>query len=153
MILESELTINASIEEVWKKLLDPKCIRSCIPGCESFVSKNDREFEGVIRVKIGPIKTRFKVRVIVIEMEPPTLLISKAFGEDLFKAGQFTQRNHLGLEEIDIYQTKLTYASEFNISGKIATFGERVFKAKAKEMQDQFLASFTNYLNKKGREA
>ena len=54
-------------------------------------------------------------------------------------------------QELGNDKTKLAYTSEFSPSGRIATFGERVLRAKAKEMQGMFLASFKTYLDKKGR--
>ena len=152
MIINAEFIVNASIGEVWELLLDPKCLKICIPGCESITAKDEKEFSGVVSVKVGPIKIRFKVKIIIIDKQPPRLLIAKAFGEDVFKAGQFTQNNRLSLQELGNHKTKLTFTSDFSPSGRIATFGERVLRAKAREMQDRFLASFNAYLDKEGRE-
>jgi carbon monoxide dehydrogenase subunit G len=151
MNINAEFIVNASIGEVWDLLLDPKCLRVCIPGCESITAKNEEQFSGVVGVKVGPIKTRFKMEIIIIEKQPPRLLVAKAVGEDLFKAGTFTQKNRLSLQELSTSKTKVTVTSEFNPSGRIATFGERVFRAKARKIQDEFLASFETYLDKEGR--
>ncbi len=153
MVIESSITLDGSIKEIWEKLLDPACLKDCIPGCESVVIRNDREFEGIVKVKIGPIKTRFKVVLEIVEKQAPVRLISKALGKDLFKTGQFTQKNQLVLEELDTTKTRLTYSSELNISGKIATFGERIFRAKAKEMEESFLTSLSDILKHRGQKS
>ncbi len=87
----------------------------------------------------------------IVEKQPPVRLVSKALGRDRFQTGRFTQENQLILEELHPNRTRLTYTSEITISGKIATFGERVFRAKAKEMEENFLASLSDILKHGGR--
>jgi len=151
MIIESSITLDGPIKEIWEMLLDPECLKDCIPGCESVVIQSNGEFEGTVKVKIGPIKARFKVVLTIVEKQPPVRLISKAVGKDLFKVGRFTQKNQLVLEKLGTNKTRLTYTSEFNISGKIAIFGERIFRAKAKEMEENFLASLSDILKHRGQ--
>ncbi len=151
MIIESSITLDGPIKEIWEMLLDPECLKDCIPGCESVVIRSNGEFEGTVKVKIGPIKMRFKVVLTIVEKQPPVRLISKAVGKDLFKVGRFTQKNQLVLEKLDTNKTRLTYTSELNISGKIALFGERIFRAKAKEMEENFLASLSDILKHRGQ--
>jgi carbon monoxide dehydrogenase subunit G len=153
MIIESSITIDGPIKEIWEKLLDPACLKACIPGCESVIIRSDQEFEGTVKVKIGPIKTKFEVVLTIVEKRPPVHLTTKALGKDLFKAGQFTQKNQLVLEGLNTNKTRLTYTSELNISGKIATFGERIFRAKAKEMEENFLASLSDILKHRGHKS
>lgn len=151
MIIESSITLDGPVKEVWEKLLDPACLRNCIPGCESISVRSNGEFEGTVKVKIGPIKARFDVVLTIVEKQPPVRLVSKVLGRDRFRTGRFTQENQLALEEINPNRTRLTYTSDLSISGKIATFGERVFRAKAKEMEENFLASLSNILKHGGR--
>jgi len=153
MIIESSITLDGPINEIWEKLLDPACLKDCIPGCESVIIRSNGEFEGTVKVKIGPIKMRFKVVLTIVEKQPPVRLISKALGKDLFKVGRFTQKNQLVLEKLDSNKTRLSYISELNISGKIANFGERVLRAKAKEMEENYLASLSDILKHRGRKS
>ena len=153
MLIKSSITLDGSVKEIWEKLLDPECLKNCIPGCESVVVRSNGDFEGTVKVKIGPIKARFDVVLTIVERQAPVRLVSKVLGKDHFQMGRFTQENQLVLAEIDTNRTRLTYASELNISGKIATFGERIFKAKAKEMEESFLASLSDILKHGGRKS
>ncbi|SPD75228.1 putative Carbon monoxide dehydrogenase subunit G [uncultured Desulfobacterium sp.] len=151
MIIESSITLDGPVKEVWEKLLDPACLKNCIPGCESVSVQSNGEFKGTVKVKIGPIKARFDVVLTIVEMQPPVRLVSKMQGRDRFHTGRFTQENQLALEEINPDRTRLTYTSNLSISGKIATFGERIFRAKAKEMEKNFLASLSDILKHEER--
>lgn len=151
MIIESSITLEGPVKKVWEKLLDPACLINCIPGCESVSVRSNGEFEGTVNVMIGPLKARFDVVLTIVEEQPPVRLVSKVLGRDRFHLGRFTQENQLALEELHPNRTRLTYTSDITISGKIATLGERVFRAKAKEMEDNFLASLSDILRARAK--
>jgi carbon monoxide dehydrogenase subunit G len=59
-------------------------------------------------------------------------------GEDIGKAGRFVQKTIIDLKEIEGGEVEIFYRSNANIVGKLAMFGDRILKAKAKKFEREF---------------
>ena len=64
MTMNGEYQLPVSRETVWAMLNDTETLKACIPGCELFDKLSDTEFQAVAVTKIGPVKARFKGKVI-----------------------------------------------------------------------------------------
>ena len=56
-----EYRITAPRERVWEALNDPDVLCACIDGCQSLTRVADDRFEGVVKARIGPVSTTFRV--------------------------------------------------------------------------------------------
>lgn len=146
MIIENRFTVNAPIQKAWDFLMNPESLSSCVPGCEKVEVIDDKTYFGIIKVKVGPISARFKIKTIITEITPPTYLTSTSQGEDIGKAGFVSQKNFLQLDELSQNMTEIWYKSEVSIVGRLATFGDRIIRAKAKELGDKFVNSLKSKL-------
>ena len=59
-------------------------------------------------------------------------------GEDIGKAGRFTQRTTIDFKENEENEVEISYRCNANIVGKLAMFGDRILKAKAKKLESEF---------------
>ena len=59
-------------------------------------------------------------------------------GEDIGKAGRFVQRTNIDLKELEGGDVEISYKCDANIVGKLAMFGDRIMKAKAKKVEKEF---------------
>ena len=46
-------------------------LNACIPGCEELEKTSDTELQAVATIKIGPVKAKFKGKVILSDLDPP----------------------------------------------------------------------------------
>ena len=145
MILEGKFTLKAPIQMLWDTLLDPETLRSCIPGAEKIERLDEKTYDCVIKQKVGPIAVRFKFKNILSKLDPPNHVEMEGEGEDIGKAGRFTQRTSIDMKEIDGGEVEISYQCNANIVGKLAMFGDRILKTKAKKLE----AEFTNALKEK----
>ena len=67
MTMSGEYQLAVPRETVWEKLNDAETLKACIPGCETLDKLSDTEFQAVAVTKIGPVKARFKGKVILNE--------------------------------------------------------------------------------------
>ena len=72
MVMTGEQQLAAPREKVWAMLNDPAVLKSCIPGCETLDVIGENEFQAVATNKIGPVKARFKGKVRLTDLDPPT---------------------------------------------------------------------------------
>ena len=138
MIMEGKFTVKAPIQKLWDTLMDPETLLSCIPGAEKIERIDEKTFDCVIKQKVGPISVKFKFKSVLSKVEPPRHIEVEGEGEDVGKAGHFVQKSVVDLREIAEGEVEVSYRTEATIVGKLAMFGDRIMRAKAKKVEEEF---------------
>jgi len=139
MLLEGKFTLqDAPIQEVWDFLLKPETLTSCIPGAEKMEAIDDKTYESVVKASVGPISVKFKFTTTLAETDPPHYLKAVGRGADIGKAGTFTQETTVHLTELSKDSVEIAYHSNVSLVGRLSTFGERIMRAKARELESVF---------------
>jgi carbon monoxide dehydrogenase subunit G len=137
MLIEGSFTLQAPIQEVWDLLFDIETLASCIPGAEKIEPIDDKTYDAVVKQKVGPVSVRFKFTTTLTEIDPPRHVTAVGRGEDIGKAGTFTQKTTVNLTEASEDSVEVSYSSNVSLVGRLATFGERIMRAKAKQMGEE----------------
>jgi carbon monoxide dehydrogenase subunit G len=140
MTMTGEVQLPASREAVWAKLNDPQVLKTCIPGCEQLEMTSDTEFQAIATIKVGPVKTRWKGKVRLSDLDPPNSYRISGEGEGgvagFAKGGaKVALAEHAG-------GTLLTYDVEAQIGGWLAQLGQRLISGAAKKTADDFFQRF-----------
>jgi carbon monoxide dehydrogenase subunit G len=138
MIIEGGFVLKAPIEKLFDFLLKPETIMTCLPGAESVKLVDESTYECVVKQKVGPISAKLKFVNRLTKVERPTHIEIKGEGEDVTKLGHFKQKTLVDLREASPGQVEITYKSDVNIVGKLAMFGDRVMRSKAKQVEEEF---------------
>ena len=138
MILEGKFKLKAPIQKVWDALLEPSTLASCVPGAEKIEKVDEKTYDCVVKQKVGPISVKFKFKTILTNEQPPNHIEFEGEGDDIAKAGHFVQKSWVDLQETPDGEVEVSYKTEVNIVGKLATFGDRIMRAKAKKVEEQF---------------
>lgn len=138
MLLEGKFILKDGIQELWDFLLKPETLATCIPGCEKWEAIDDKTFDSIIVAKVGFISVKVKMTTKLVEMDAPKHLKAIGRGEDLGKHGSFNQETVVDLVEVSKDEVEITYKSNLNVVGKLATFGDRVMRIKAKQIEEEF---------------
>jgi carbon monoxide dehydrogenase subunit G len=138
MIVKEKFSVKTPIRKLWDSLLNPEIIAPCIPGCEAVEPINDREYDSVIKAKVGFIVVRFKIKTVIEEIVPYRFIRTVGIGNEQKKLGHFNQKTEINFNALSENDTELSYQSEISIVGKLATFGDRILKAKAREVGKEF---------------
>jgi carbon monoxide dehydrogenase subunit G len=138
MLIDGKFTLKASIQDVWNFLLEPGTLASCIPGAEKVEAIDDNTYETIVKQKVGPVSVRLKFNTVITEKDPPRYIKAVGRGEDIGKAGTFTQETTVNLKELSSDEVEISYVSNVSIVGRMATFGERIMRAKAKTAGEDF---------------
>ena len=150
MLMEGKFGLKAPIQKVWETLLEPETLLSCIPGAEKIERLDEKTYECVVKQKVGPISVKFKFKSILTRMEPPTHMEIEGEGEDIGKAGHFVQKSLVDLKEIAPGEVEVSYRTDVNIVGKLAMFGDRIMRAKAKKVEEEFTLALQERLGRMG---
>lgn len=148
MLMEGKFTIKAPIQKLWDTLLDPETLLSCIPGAEKIERIDEKTFDCVVKQKVGPISVKFKFKSVLSKVEPPTHIEVDGEGEDIGKAGHFVQKSVVDLRETPGGEVEVSYRTDATIVGKLAMFGDRIMRAKAKKVEEEFTKALQERLKK-----
>ena len=138
MRIEGNFTIEAPIQTVWDSLLDPQTLGLCVPGTEKMEAIDAETYESVVKQRVGPIKVTLKFTTKLTEVRPPNYIKAVGRGADVTKLGNFSTEMEVNLKETSPNNVDVTYVADVSLVGKLATFGERIMRAKAKDVGDQF---------------
>ncbi len=140
MTMSGEYQLAVPRETIWEKLNDTETLKACIPGCEQLDKLSDTEFQAVVTTKIGPVKTKFKGKVTLSDLDPPNGYRISGQG-DGGVAGFAKGGATVKLSPKD-GGTLLSYAVEAQIGGKLAQLGQRLVNGAAKKLADDFFKKF-----------
>lgn len=140
MDMTGERHIPAPRQKVWNALNDPQVLRACIPGCESLERTGENEYAATAAVRIGPMAAKFGGTVHLLDLDEPNSYRIQGEGQGSigFAKGGATVR----LADDGPF-TRLDYAVQAQVGGKVAQVGARLIDATAKHMADQFFDRFT----------
>lgn len=142
MLIEGKFTLSdAPINDVWNFLLKPETLAACIPGAQQIKAIDDKTYDCIVKQKVGPIGVTLKFIVVLTELKPPTYLKASGKGADMMKAGTFTVNMVINLTELAKNQVEISYKVDVSLVGRIATFGERIMRAKTKQVGDEMTAN------------
>lgn len=67
-------------------------------------------------------------------------------GDESSKLAHFKQETRINFNSVSENETEISYHSEVMVVGKLATFGERIMRAKARDLGREFADSVRNKL-------
>ena len=138
MIIEGGFTLKASIDKLFDFMLNPETIMTCLPGAESVKLLDETTYECMVKQKVGPISAKLKFVNRLTKVEKPTHIEIEGEGEDVTKLGHFKQKTLVDLKEVSPGEVEIKYKADIHIVGKLAMFGDRIMRAKAREVEQEF---------------
>jgi carbon monoxide dehydrogenase subunit G len=132
MKLQGDYVFNGPREVVYSVLRDVSILASAIPGETSVTQVNDHEYDGTIKLKIGPVNGQFGGHFSYEEEVVPESLKLVVAGKG---AAGFAQGfGYVKLTEQPDNKTLFEYTGELNIGGKLASIGQRMIDSVSKSM-------------------
>lgn len=136
MKVEGSHPFEAPREVVWPTLLDPHVLAKIMPGCEKLDQIGDNEYEGIIKIKVGPVQGTFNGKVTLANIDAPNGYEMQVSGKG--PAGFVNGTGKLWLEGNN-GQTILHYTGDADVGGKIASVGQRLMDTSARAVIRQSL--------------
>jgi carbon monoxide dehydrogenase subunit G len=94
-------------------------------------------YTAILETKVAYMKFKFNVAVEVLRIDEPSEIEARIEGRPLGVAGRLTATSTTTLlDQGD--NTKVVYAVESALSGKLGSLGQPILRSKAKEMERKF---------------
>ncbi|MXX26681.1 MAG: carbon monoxide dehydrogenase subunit G [Caldilineaceae bacterium SB0668_bin_21] len=133
---------DAPKSEVWEALLDPDVLSRILPGCKRLDKTADNEFSGEISIRVGPVQGSFNGKVTLDEIDPPNGYRMEIAGQG--RPGYVKGVGTLRLEGDG--PTTLHYDGDAQLSGRIASVGQRLVDSTARSLTRQGLQSLESII-------
>lgn len=150
MELESSFTVTAPIEEVWATVMDVERIATAVPGAELTDKLSDTAYQGVVKVKVGPLKMQYKGQVELVSRDDAAHTATFR-GKAQEKAGQGTAE---GTATVSLTQegdvTTGVVHGDIALSGKAAAMGKGVITKVAQQIMGIFAGNLQAMLSGDG---
>lgn len=141
MKLEGSYKLSASRSSVWAKMLDHTVLAASLPGCEKLEPQPDGSYKTEIKVGIGAVKGTYHGRVEIHDIAGQERFRMKVEGQGTggFLKGEGT----LDFIDADGGGTLINYSGDVQVGGIIASVGQRMIQAAARQIISQFFQEFT----------
>jgi uncharacterized protein len=145
MQLEHEFVVPVPAATAWPVLLDVERIAPCMPGAT--VTKVDgRDFEGKVRVKVGPITVTYNGSATFSEIDEDDLrAVITARGKEARGSGTANATITARLHD-EGGRTRVSVHTDLAITGRPAQFGRGVMNDVGAKLLDRFAACLSEQL-------
>ncbi len=141
-------TIAASQLEVWNFLIDMENVGRCLPGVESMTRLDDETYDGVFKIRVGPIALKLKGTLHVEVRDSANWHVGmRAEAKDRRLGGGVRALLNVDLAERGPHETQMTVTLESHVLGKIGEFGQPVMRKKTDAILQDFAGQVSQQLN------
>ncbi|MEM7331595.1 MAG: carbon monoxide dehydrogenase subunit G [Chloroflexota bacterium] len=147
MKLAGEYTFDAPQQMVWDAVRDPDVLGQILPGGEGISEIGDNEYEGNLKMKVGPVNGKFKGKIKLLNINAPDSYDIEVDGKGA--PGFVKATGNLQLTADGADKTNITYSGDAKVGGRIASVGQRLLDTSAKAIVRQSLDLLNEYLKAK----
>ncbi|ETW96728.1 MAG: hypothetical protein ETSY1_25460 [Candidatus Entotheonella factor] len=148
MKLEQTCTITASRPEVWEFLMNMENVAACLQGVRKFEAIDEDNYEGILRIKVGPVSISFQGTVVVETRDREQWLgVVRAEAKDRKIGGGVTANLNMSLAEKSPEETEMNIVLDTHLLGKIGEFGQPLIRKKTDDLLQNFAAEVSKQLS------
>jgi carbon monoxide dehydrogenase subunit G len=131
--------ITANREAVWEFLMDMQQVAGCLPGVQAMTPLSEDNYEGTLRVKVGPVSLTFQGAVHIETRDREAWHgVIRAEAKDRKLGGGVKAHMDMNLFAKNPDETEMHVELETHILGKIGEFGQPVIRKKTETMLREF---------------
>ena len=139
--IKETFQVRAPIATVWRFMLDPQTVATCMPGAELEQVVDERTFLGAIKVKIGAITTRYKGRLQLTQVDDAAHTI-RMTGEGRETSGGTAKASLSShLRTLPDGQTEVVAEASVDLTGRIMQVGRGMIQGVSHQLFQQFVAA------------
>ncbi len=138
MLIEQTFAVEVPVQALWDFLFDIPRVSSCMPGIEDVQALDPSTYQGVFKVKVGPIAAQFGGKVTLLEVDMPRRLVAKAEGTDARTASLASATFNSSLTPVSDTRTEVAYKVDLAVRGVLGRYGQGVMREVAKALTAQF---------------
>jgi hypothetical protein len=140
MKIEGTYKIPARREIVWQGLMNPEVLARSLPGCQGLRLNGDGSYSAEMNVGIAAVKGSYHGSIGILDAVAPERYRLKVEGQGT--GGFLKGEGLLTLAGAD-GATVISYLGDAQVGGLIASVGQRLFLAAARQIVSRFFEEFS----------
>jgi carbon monoxide dehydrogenase subunit G len=135
--IDGTYEIAAPREVVWDMVLDPEILSRIVPGCEKLERTDENKYKGKMRIKVGPVDGVYQGTLELSDLRSLEGFHLAINGRGA--SGNIRGEGDVQLEPAGNGGTLLRYVGQGEVSGRMATVGQRLTQSSARAITKQCL--------------
>lgn len=138
MNVTGEFRVAARRDAVFDRLADPTFFASCFEGVSDLRDTGDGRYDALFETTVAYMKFRFRLSVEMVRLVRPDVIETRIEGTPTGIVGRLSATSITQLSE-EGTGTRIQYAIDAVLTGRLGSLGQPVLRAKAREMERQFV--------------
>ena len=138
MTVSGECTVGAARDAVFDKLADPQFFASCFDGVSGLTETGPGRYDATFETTVAYMRFRFTMQVEMVRVDRPDTIEARIEGSPSGMVGRLAATTSTTLTDTPT-GTRIAYRIESVLTGKLGSLGQPVLKAKARDMERQFV--------------
>lgn len=140
MNFEQRSTLPVARQPLWDFLMDVPRMAICVPGVDQVTPRGNEDYEGVMRVSLGPIALTLHGTLTLDDRDPEAGRAAlHAEATDRRIGGGLRTQAQMLLVERGPGETELIVRAEARLLGKLGEFGQPLIRKKADALMAEFV--------------
>jgi hypothetical protein len=137
--IEERFEVQAPVERVWKYLIDPARVVECLPGAELLEMKDEHNFVGAIKVRVGPLSMSYKGQAKFTEVNEETHQV-RMVGDAREVGGSGSTKVTMlsAVAPLASGRSEVVVTADVELVGRIVQFGRGMIEEVSRQMFRQF---------------
>lgn len=140
MIINNTLNISLAPDDAWRTLLNIPYVAPCLPGTQLTTVIDDRTYEGMVQLKLGPVSLSFRGTAVIEDVDPDAMKVRvSAKGREDRGRGSAHAMVTFQLHPT-ANGTRVELVTDLNLAGSIIQYarGAGMVTKTAQQLVDQF---------------
>jgi carbon monoxide dehydrogenase subunit G len=138
--IKETFEVQAPIEKVWRFLLDPAQVVTCMPGAALDEIVDARTFHGTVKVKVGAITTSYKGKVQLVEVDESGYRLQMVAEGRETGGGTAKGTMESTLRTLPGGKTEVVGSANVDLTGRIMQVGRGMIQGVSHQLFLQFVA-------------
>ena len=137
--IEETIRVGAPLDRVWRYIIDPHRVVSCLPGAELTGDEGERTYLGRVKVKVGPVTASYAGRAELVEVDEARHSV-RLTGEGRESGGAGSARLTMRSQLVTMPDgtTEIRIEADVDVAGKIVQFGRGMIEGVSRQLFRQF---------------
>lgn len=138
------ILVDVPRPEAFAFVQDPRRLAACIPGCRDVRELAVNRYSAVLTSRVAFMTVSFNVVIDMLQVEPPQTIEARITGDAVGLAGHVDATAAMRLTEEGEHSTRLSYASDIALTGKLGGLGQPVFQSTSARLSREFGENLKN---------